>query len=274
MREGRDGVMLEVIGISCGYGRKNVLKRVSFSARTHEILGVIGPNGSGKTTLLRVLTKVIRPLEGQVLWDGREVREFRLKELARKVAVVSQNAAYESHITVGEFVLFGRIPHRQRYQFFETAQDRARAEEAMTQTGISQIRDRMMGNLSGGERQLACIARALCQEPKCLVLDEPTAHLDITHQVEILDLIRRLNREESIGVIVVLHDLNFASEYCDRLVLLQRGKVFRTGTPDEVLSYPIIEEVYQTTVVVSRNPLSTKPYILVVSEEERLRTRD
>jgi len=266
--------MLEVIEHSCGYHHNLILQNVSFAVQNHEIFGVIGPNGSGKTTLLRALTKVIKPGRGKVVWDGNELSELSLKDLARKVAVVSQGARYEPHVTIENFVLFGRIPHRTRFQFFENSRDLELAEKAMEQTGILHLRDRMMNNLSGGERQLAFIARALCQEPGFLLLDEPTAHLDITHQVEVLDLIRRLNRSSSIGVVVVLHDLNYASEYCDQLVLLRRGEVYRSGRPDEVLTYQIIEEVYQTTVVVSRNPLSSKPYVLVVSEEEKRKNRE
>lgn len=265
--------MLEAIELSCGYNHTLILQNVSFAVQNHEIFGVIGPNGSGKTTLLRALTKVIKPKRGKVLWDGKEISELSLKDLARKVAVVSQGAYYEPHVTIEDFILFGRIPHRKRFQFFENTRDLALAEKAMEQTGILHLRNRIMKNLSGGERQLAFIARALCQEPRFLLLDEPTAHLDITHQVEILDLIRRLNRLSSIGVMVVLHDLNFASEYCDQLVLLQQGEVYRAGRPEDVLTYQIIEKVYQTTVVVSRNPLSSKPYVLVVSEEEKRKKR-
>ena len=139
----------------------------------------------------------------------------------------------------------------------------------MTLTDTFKLKDQFMGEISGGERQLALISRVLAQEPKLILLDEPTAHLDITHQVGILDLIKRLNKEFGLTVIMVLHDLNLASEYCRRLILINEGRIHRIGRPEEVLDYRIIEEVYKTVVIVEKNPLSSKPYILIVSEEER-----
>jgi iron complex transport system ATP-binding protein len=166
-------------------------------------------------------------------------------------------------------VLLGRIPHFEKMQFLETARDFEAAREAMSLTRTLKFKDRLMRELSGGERQLVFIARALAQEPRLLLLDEPTTHLDITHQVAILDLLKRLNRERGLTVIIVLHDLNLASEYCQRLVLMREGRIYKAGRPDEVLSYQIIEEVYKTVVVVEKNPISLRPYVLLVPEEER-----
>lgn len=262
-------MILDIQNLSCGYNGKPVLREISFSVQSGEIVGIIGPNGSGKTTLLRALTKILKPDQGQIFWDRNEINKMKFRELAQKVAVVSQNPALDLNLTVEDFVLFGRFPHRRHFQFLEGQRDKEIAEKAMELTGVLKIRERMLGNLSGGERKLALLARALCQEPEFLLLDEPTAHLDITHQVEILDLVRRLNRREGMGVILVLHDLNYASEYCDRLVLLHGGRLYRLGPPEEVLTYQIIEEVYRTTVVVRSNPISGRPFIFLVSEEEK-----
>ena len=191
-------MILEINGLSCGYNGKSVLQEISFSVRAEEIVGIIGPNGSGKTTLLRALTKVLKPDQGQIFWDGNEISRLKLTDLARKVAVVSQSPASDLNLTVEDFVLFGRIPHRRHFQFFEDKRDREIAEKAMGLTGILKIRGRILGNLSGGERKLALLARALCQEPEFLLLDEPTANLDITHQVEILDLVRRFKDRKSV----------------------------------------------------------------------------
>jgi iron complex transport system ATP-binding protein len=141
--------------------------------------------------------------------------------------------------------------------------------EALTLVDISGLKERRIGELSGGERQRAILAQGLAQQPTLLLLDEPTAHLDIAHQVQILDLIKRLNKQKRTTVLIILHDLNLASNYCDRLILLKEGKIFREGSPYEVLTFKNIEEVYKTVVVVEENPISSKPYILLVSEEER-----
>jgi iron complex transport system ATP-binding protein len=176
-------------------------------------------------------------------------------------------------MTVEEFVLLGRTPYFNRLQFLETKKDLDAAEKAMRLADIFTLKDRSMTKMSGGERQLAVIARALAQEPKVLLLDEPTTHLDIAHQVVVLDIIKRLNRKSGITIIVVLHDLNLASEYCERIVLINDGRVYKIGKPEEVLTYQTIEEVYNTVVLVEKNPVSSKPYVLVVSEEERQRKK-
>jgi iron complex transport system ATP-binding protein len=264
--------MLEIRNLTCGYDGKVVLYNVSFSVREGELLGIIGPNGSGKTTFLRAITRLLKPKEGKILLEGRDIWQMGFKELATKVAVVPQNLNIGS-MTVEEFVLLGRIPHFGRYQFLETKKDLEVAERSMLLTDTLRLKDRVLGEISGGEGQLALIARALAQEPKLLLLDEPTAHLDITHQVQILDLIKRLNREFGLTVLMVLHDLNLASEYCERLMLINEGKIHKIGHPDAVLTYQVIEEVYKTIVVVEKNPISSKPYILVVSEEEKHRRK-
>ncbi|MCD5401658.1 ABC transporter ATP-binding protein [candidate division NPL-UPA2 bacterium] len=262
--------MLEIRNLSCGYEAKIVLQEINLKIKAGEIVGIIGPNGSGKTTLLRAITKIIKSVKGEILFQGREVEKIGYRQLAEEVAVVSQGPL-TNFMSVEEFVLLGRIPYYGRFQFLETKRDLEIAARCMKLTDIFRLKDRLVQELSGGERQLALIARALTQEPKLLLLDEPTAHLDITHQAGILDLIRRLNKKIGLTVIMVLHDLNLASEYCQRLVLIHQGRIHKTGRPREVLTYQIIEEVYRTVVVVEKNPLSLKPYILMVSEEERMR---
>jgi iron complex transport system ATP-binding protein len=176
-------------------------------------------------------------------------------------------------VTVEEFVLLGRIPHFRAMQFVESRHDRDVASRCMELTDTLRLRDKPIQHLSGGERQLAQIARALAQEPRLLLLDEPTAHLDITHQVTVMDLLRKLVRELDLTVVMVLHDLNLASEYCDRLALISQGRVFKTGVPRDVIDYRVIEEVYKTVVVVNENPVSGKPYVLIVPEEELAKNR-
>mgnify|MGYP000533549110 CR=1 FL=1 len=262
--------MLEIRGLFCGYDSRIILQDINISVEDRELLGIIGPNGSGKTTLLRAITRVIKPGAGVVFLEGRDIWQMGFKELAKKVAVVPQDLI-ANLMSVEEFVLLGRIPHYRKFQFLETNKDKEIAQKALKLTDTFKLRGRSILEISGGERQLVLIARALTQEPRLLLLDEPTTHLDITHQVRILDLIKRLNKETGLTAIMVLHDLNLASEYCQRLVLLNEGKIHRVGNPSDVLDYKIIEEVYRTVVVVQRNPISSRPYIFIVSEEERKR---
>lgn len=263
--------MLTVENLTCGYDSKFILQDISFRLQNKEILGIIGPNGCGKTTLLRAITKILKPQKGRIVLERKDIQKVNYKDLAKKVAVVSGAYNREINAKAEEVVLLGRIPHRHRLQFLETKYDEDIALKAMALTDTLKFKERFIESLSAGEKQLVFIACALAQEPKLLLLDEPTSHLDIAHQVQILDLIKRLKKENDISVILVLHDLNLASEYCDRLVLLNNGKIVKIGTPGEVLTYRIIEEVYNTIVIVQENPISLKPYILIVSEEERMK---
>ncbi len=260
--------MLEIKNLTCGYTTKSILHDIEFKAEDGEFYGIIGPNGSGKTTFLRTISRILKPRKGAVLLDQQDIRKMGLKELARKMAFVPQSLEI-SRLTVEEFVLLGRIPYFSGLQFIESKEDYLKARQSMELTDVLHLKDVFIDQISGGERQLALIARALTQEPRLLLLDEPTSHLDISHQVKILDLLRRLNKELKITVMMVLHDLNLASEYCHKLVLINQGRIHRIGSPQEVLDYRIIEDVYKTIVVVENNPVSNKPYVLIVSEEAR-----
>lgn len=264
--------MLEIKDLTCGYDKRFHLKSVNLAIKEGGFFGIIGPNGSGKTTLLRAITRILKPEKGEILLRGKNIWRIDFRELARTIAVVSQNVSTDE-LNVGEFVLLSRIPHYRGLQFLETRHDEEVADNAMILTDTLKFKERSMSEISGGERQLVLIARALAQEPKFLLLDEPTSHLDITHQVRILDLLKKLNRELSLTVIIVLHDLNLASEYCDRVALLSDGAVYKEGLPEDVLDYKTIEDVYKTVVVVERNPVSLKPYILLISEDERRKVR-
>ncbi len=262
--------MLEIKDLTCGYENGFFLQGINLEIAEKELIGIIGPNGSGKTTLLRAITRILRPVKGEIIFRGSNIWKRSIKELSKMIAVVTQNIPTNS-MSVEDFVLLGRIPHYRRFQFFETKKDIEISERCMTLTKTINFRNKSLNQISGGERQLVCIARALAQEPHLLLLDEPTAHLDITHQIGIMDLIKRLNKEFGLTVIMVLHDLNLASEYCDRVILLKEGKVYKIGTPHEVLTYQVIEHVYKTLVLVKENPLSRRPYIFLVPEEIRKR---
>jgi iron complex transport system ATP-binding protein len=228
--------------------------------------GIIGPNGSGKTTLFRGITSELDLDAGKVMLNGKDLSDMEKKEQARNMAIVTQEIENAS-ITVEDYVLMGRLPYRSTFQFFETKEDYRIAHKYLELTDVFHLKDKYMYQLSGGEKQLAAIARALTQEPKLLLLDEPTSHLDITHQVQVLNLIQRLNCELGLTVLMIIHDLNLAGEYCDHLVMMNNGQMYVSGVPEEVLTYKTIEEVYKTVVITKTNPLSKKPVIFLVSEK-------
>lgn len=260
--------MLHINHLTCGYDSGFALSDIDLRVAPGEIMGIIGPNGSGKTTLLRAVTGVLKPRNGEILFEGKNIRRMNPRELSRKIAVVSQHPEI-GNMTVEEFVLLGRIPHYSSFQFVESRKDIRIAHEAMALTDSIRLKDQWMSRLSGGERQLTLIARALAQEPKLLLLDEPTSYLDIAHQASILNLLKRLNSDLRLTVMMVLHDLNLAAEYCHRLGLFSLGRIHQVGMPDDVMDCRIIEEVYKTIVVVAKNPLSGKPCVMTVSENAR-----
>ena len=260
--------MLRLDKVNCGYGKNFSLKNISFFLPEKEITGIIGPNGAGKTTLLRTITKLLPLNKGNINFCGKDIDQISLQDYAKQVAIVSQEMQFPFDITVEEFVALGRIPHQGKLQFFETDHDLKIINNALKLTDVFSFRKRQLQTLSGGERQRVVIAKALAQEPKLLLLDEAIIFLDISHQVMILDLIRRLHKEKHLNVVIVLHELNLASEYCDRLILLHQGKVHSAGLPQEVLKKEIIEQVYQTKVIIQKHPLSKKPYVLIVPQEK------
>ncbi len=260
--------VLDIQKLSCGYGGKTVIEEVDLTIASGEIVTIIGPNGSGKTTFLRAVSRILTPQRGKILLFGIDIHKLTPEKMARQVAVVGQ-LREPVPMTVREYILLGRIPFYKRFQFIETDRDRELADRYIRLTGIADYENKRLNELSGGQMQLAAIARALVQEPKLLLLDEPTAHLDITHQARILDLIRRLNRELAITVLMVLHDLNLASEYSHRLVLVKDGRLVACGEPEQVITYKTVEDVYKTIVLVDKNPLSGKPYVFLVTEEQQ-----
>jgi len=250
----------------CGYSDKFNLKEISFELPRGSFAGIVGPNGSGKTTLFRGITGEIPLKSGEIRLHGKTFSSLKIREKARMLAIVNQNIE-TSDIGVEEYVLLGRTPYHSPFQFFETAEDYEIAEKYMRLTDVYRLKDKQMSELSGGEQQLVAIARALTQEPDLLLLDEPTSHLDITHQVQVLNLIQKLNEQLNLTVLMIIHDLNLAGEYCDHLILMKQGEVFATGTPNDVLTYETIEAVYDTVVVTRTNPISGKPVVFLVSEK-------
>jgi iron complex transport system ATP-binding protein len=250
---------------ACGYDSFQ-LNDINFDLRKGSFTGIIGPNGSGKTTLFRGIAQTLPALNGRISINDEVIESLSLRERAKRIAIVNQFVS-DTQIRVMDYVLMGRIPYTSRFQFFESKADKELAEHYMSLTGILQDKNKWLDELSGGEQQRAAIARALTQQPDLLLLDEPTAHLDIAYQVKILDLLQKLNSELELTVLMVIHDLNLASEYCDQLILLNNGKITTKGTPGEVLSFETIEKVYQTPVITRINPYSGKPVVFLISEK-------
>jgi len=249
------------------YGRGPVIDAVSLSVARGEMVGVIGPNGSGKSTLLRLLSGVLAPERGSVHLHGRPLAAHSQREIGRAIAVVPQDTLIEFPFSVTEVVLMGRSPHLGGFAF-EGDRDLEVARAAMRRTGVLDLADRSIHELSGGERQRVVLARALTQEAEILLLDEPAAFLDLRHGVEIYDLLQEVQREGK-SIITVLHDLNLAALYCDRVVLLKAGSVFRSGRPAEVITYAALTEVYETEVYVDANDLTGAINVLPLSRRYR-----
>jgi len=257
-------IMIELDNVSLGYDHRAILNDVSMKARPGQVLGLVGPNGSGKSTLIKGMTRVIELVSGRILIDGHDIKTVKRDELARLVATVPQDPALPPAFTAFEVVLMGRTPHLGLLHY-EGKKDLAIAWQAMEATHTESFAERRVGELSGGERQRLIIARALTQQPKAMLLDEPTANLDINHQVEILNLVKGLCREQSLTVIIALHDLNLAAQYCDWMVMLNGGRVCAEGTPLDILTAPNIKRVYGAEVCVYPHPINKLPTTLVTA---------
>lgn len=255
--------IFKIDDVSGGYNENDVVKNISISVSEGDFAGIIGPNGSGKTTLLRIATKVLALNKGAIYFRDKDISSMDMKEFCRSVAFVPQYIAANFSFTVMEAVLMGRIPHLKRLQF-ETKKDIDIAAKALSLTDSLELKDKYIDELSAGECQRVLVARALAQEPILLFLDEPTSHLDIGHQIHLLDLLKKLNRFNKLTIVMVLHDLNLASAYCNKIVLLDKGMVFKEGSPKEVLTYQNIESVYKTIVIVNENPITHEPNIVLV----------
>jgi len=256
--------MIELNAVSLGYDHRAILHDVNMRAKPGQVLGLVGPNASGKSTLIKGITGVIDLFSGHISIDGRDIKTIKGDELARLVATVPQSPALPGAFTAFEVVLMGRTPHLGLLRY-EGGKDLAIAWQAMQATQTQSFAERRVGELSGGERQRLVIARALTQQPKAMLLDEPTANLDINHQVEILNLVKNLCLEQNLTVIIALHDLNLAAQYCDWIVMLNGGKVYAEGAAVDILTAPNIKNVYGAEVCIYPHPVNKRPTTLVTA---------
>lgn len=249
--------MLEAQKISVRYGNREVLSEISFKLRDGEINGLLGPNGAGKTTLIRSLNATVPLAAGEIVFDGKPLAAYSRREIARGVAVVAQENETKFPVTVLEFVLAGRFAHGGAFGW-ETEKDIEIARKALQECDLSDFSDRLMNELSGGERQRVVLARALATGAKVLLLDEPTANLDLAHQAMMFRLVRERCRKAGASAMVITHDLNLAAEFADEIIMLKDGRIAAKGTAAEVLTTENVRDVFSVEVMLDKNPSSGK----------------
>ncbi|HOM01469.1 MAG TPA: heme ABC transporter ATP-binding protein [Acetivibrio sp.] len=257
---------IEVKNIEISFGDFNVLKGISLKMEKGRFYGILGPNGSGKTTLLRSMAKALRPQKGAIFVDGEDISRMKARELSKKIACLYQSTGVSCDYPVMDVVLMGRYPYVKRFQT-ESAKDREIAKKAMIASNVWHLKDRRINEISGGERQRVFIARALVQETDIVLLDEPISHLDIQHQIEILELAGKMAQEGK-TIIAVLHDLNLASMYCDHLIMLKDGTIVAQGEPQKVLTEEIVKKVYGVKPFIIDGVSGDRPYILPLKNQK------
>lgn len=251
--------MIEARKLKINYDSKVVVHEFDLEVRQGEIVALIGPNGSGKSTVLKVISRMMKSMNGVVHLDGHDIHKLPTREVAKKLSMLSQTHSTPPDFTVRELVTYGRIPHQKWYETMNE-EDQQVVEWAIGQTRLGPLADRSVNTLSGGERQRAWIALALAQKPKILLLDEPTTFLDICHQLEIMELVKTLNAELGITVIMVLHDMNQAAAYSHRLVVIKDGRLVTEGPPAKVLTSELLRDVYNVEAEIAFHPLTGKLY--------------
>jgi len=250
---------LKVKDVEFSYARVPVLKDICLELAESEMLGVVGPNGAGKSTLLRCIDRILKPQRGSILLDGRDIKEMHLMELAKKIGYIPQSSSQIFPATVFDTVLMGRRPH---VGWRSSEKDTEKVLEILQMLNIEEFAMRDINELSGGQQQKVFIARALTQEPDVLLLDEPTSNLDIRHQLEVMDIIKNIVSENGISAIMAIHDLNLASRYADRVIMMNGGKIFAAGNPASVLTSENIKQVYGVEVKVNNH--DERPYIVPI----------
>jgi iron complex transport system ATP-binding protein len=260
---------IEIIGLSHAYGDQPVIDHLSLSIHKSDFFIIIGPNGSGKTTLLKIISGLLKLQQGDLIILDRSFQSYTRKALAKKIAYVPQMASLDFPFTVMELVLMGRSPHLGPLGMGQE-KDVEIAKKAMAFTGVEHLSGRKLEELSGGEQQRVFIARAICQAPEIILLDEPTASLDLAHQVRIMDMMERLKKERNVTIVMVSHDVNLAAMYGERLLLLKEGRIVSMGSPEKVVTYQTLETAYGCTLLVDQSPIGEYPRVTLVPRKHML----
>ena len=252
--------MIEIKNLSFSY-EEEVLNNINITMEKGKFYTIIGPNGSGKTTLLRLISKALNANKKEIFIEDKDLNSINSKLLSQKMAMVPQNTEIEFDFSVEDIVLMGRTPHISRFSS-EGEKDFHIAKVAMEITNTLKFKDKKINELSGGERQRVIVARAICQDTEIILLDEPISHLDIHHQIEIMNEIKQLNENKKITIVAVLHDLNLAAAYSDHMILMNNGRIHSHGKPSDVLNEKAIKEVYDLDVYIANNPKTGKIFIM------------
>lgn len=254
-------------GVAVGYGERTVIDALDLDIPDHGIGAIIGPNGCGKSTLLRTLARLLRPTTGSVVLDGQAIHSLPTRKVARVLGLLPQSPTCPEGIAVADLVSRGRAPHRGAFARWTSDDDDAVAE-ALEQTGTAELAHRPVDELSGGQRQRVWIAMALAQQTDLLLLDEPTTHLDLAFQIDVLELLGRLNRDHGTTVVMVLHDINMAARYSDWLVAMREGSVRAHGTPSQVVTEPVLREVFNLETRILTDPVNRSPVVVPLGRAE------
>ena len=253
--------VIELSNVNFSYNDKDVLQDINLDIEKGEFTGIIGPNGAGKSTILRIMAGILKNFKGNVLVMDRDIKTMKQKELARVIGFVPQETHFQHNYSVEDIITMGRYPYLRPFQRFGK-DDIEAVEWAIEKSGLNELRTRLVRFISSGERQMVVICRALAQKPEILLLDEPTSHLDIKHQVRIMELLKDLN-QNGMTIVVVNHDLNLSSQFCKKLVLLYRGCIYKTGTPEMIIDKKLVMDVYGVETEIIIHPVRKIPQIFL-----------
>ena len=246
--------------LNISYGSLDIVKNLNLNIPKGKITTIIGANGCGKSTVLKTIARILTPKSGEIYIENQKLTDIKNKKISQKLCLLSQHNTVPGDISVEDLVYFGRMPHKKWYET-KLKEDEEIVNWAIENVGLTKYKNTPVSALSGGERQRAHLAQALCQKPEILLLDEPTTYLDISHQLELMELVREINKNLNITIIMVLHDLNQASKYSDRLVIMKNGNIVADGHPNETISHDIIRDVYGVKCDIDHDPISKKPRI-------------
>jgi len=256
--------MLEIEQLNFSYGRSGIIQDLNLSVKPGEFVGIIGPNGAGKSTLLKLLNRILEPASGKISIDQKMISTMKRSEIASLIAYVPQESDFIFSFSVQDIVRMGRFPYQTDLGLY-SVEDMHFINSAMEDLEITQFSNRKIFELSGGEKQRVIIASALAQDPQILILDEPTTAMDLHHQIEIYNILKRLQREKNLTNIIVTHDINLAAQYCSRMIIMNDGKIVSNGTPEEVLQFQVLQQIFGVKVYIDINPVTNSLYILPYS---------